>query len=175
MTDVCPDPLVVPLAADMLPTVVYQVMVLPDSGSPFDVRVAVSVIDSKVSKVKLKGEILRAAAAPTFRIQVLVCVFPTPLPVMVTPYSPRGVVLGILIVRVELDSPRAGEMMESLKVMLASSGTPDADRRIASSEAQLPEVETAIVAVAEPPGGTLPLEGVAVSVKSTSSNERVKV
>ena len=155
--------------------VVDQIMFLPGSGSPLEVRVAVIVIDSPGTKLKLDGETFKEVGVPTFRIQFSVYVFPMPFPVIVMVYVPRGVALVVSTVRIEVDSPRPGEMMGSLRVTLASLGPPLVDKKITSSAPQFPNVETVIVAVAELPGDMLSLDGSAAIVKPAGCRETLKL
>lgn len=59
MTKHCPEESVVTLVADRLPAVFVQVMVLPATGLPPEVRAAVKVLPCPESNVKLDGEIER--------------------------------------------------------------------------------------------------------------------
>lgn len=62
MTETCPVEPVVPVDGLTLPAVALQVIVLPATGSPSEVRVAVSVLVSSLSMVKVNGEIVKVVA-----------------------------------------------------------------------------------------------------------------
>src|SRR5258706_358521 len=101
----------------------------------------------------------------TVSAREVACVFPPPVPVIVTVYVPTGVDALVVIVAVELPDPGAAIEL-GLNDAVAPVGRPDADSEMA--ELKEPEIEVEIVEVDEVPWTMLSALGAAAIVKSAA-------
>jgi len=100
-------------------------------------------------------------AAVTVKVQVVVWVFPPPVPVMVIEYVPAGVVEAVEIVSVEL---KLGVPLSGEKLAVASDGRLEADKLTVPLKPPTEPMET--VALVDPPCTTEPEVGLTLMVKS---------